>query len=79
MRDNRLMSKHSKAKCFFETSDNEDGSFWISVSPQDAPLELGGREIAIGFDLNADTPLKEADEFAAQMRKYISHVRIWFD
>ena len=67
----------SKPDCYFQTSDNEDGTFWISASPQGEPLKLGGRVIQVGLDLRPDTPMKEADELAAKLRKYVAHVRIW--
>ena len=67
----------SKADCFFQTSDNEDGTFWISASPQGEALKLGGRAIQVALDLKPDTPMKEADELAAMLRKYVAHVRLW--
>lgn len=72
-------NSYSKAYCYFQTSDKDDGTFWISASPQGEPLKLAGRNIGIGLDLKPDTPMKEADDLAALLRKYVSHVRIWHD
>ena len=69
----------SKADCYFQTSDNEDGTFWISASPRGEPLKLAGQVINFGLDLRPDTPMKEADELAARLRKYVAHVRIWHE
>ena len=66
-----------KADCYFHTSDNEVGTFWICVDPQGESFSLGGRTVKIGFDLRTNTPMKEPDELAARLRKYVSHVRIW--
>jgi hypothetical protein len=51
----------SKAHCYFQASDNEDGAFWISASPQGDPLKPEGRIIDIGLRLG--TPMKEADAY----------------
>lgn len=72
-----MNNSFSKAVCFFQTSDNEDGTFWISASPQGEPLKLRGRAIQLGLDIKPETPMKEADELAAMLRKYVAHVRIW--
>jgi hypothetical protein len=72
-----MSDSFSKADCFFQTSDNEDGTFWISASPQGESLKLGGQAIQVGLDLKPDTSMKEADELAAMLRKYVAHVRIW--
>jgi len=78
MIDTIFMAKTvNKSQCYFETSDNTDGSFWIFISPQDQPLKLGDMHIGIGLDLERNTPMNEADELAALLRKYVSHVRIW--
>jgi len=67
----------SKADCYFKTSDNEDGTFWISASPQSGQLKLDGRTIEIGLDLKPGTPIQEADELSELLRKYVTSVRIW--
>ena len=72
-----MSDSFSKAACYFQTSDNEDGTFWISAGPQGEPLKLAGRVIQVGLDIKPDTPMKEADELAAMLRKYVAHLRIW--
>lgn len=72
-----MSDSFSKAYCYFQTSDNEDGTFWIYVSPQNKALKLGEQTIEIGLDLEPGTPMKEADDLAALLRKYVIQVRIW--
>jgi hypothetical protein len=73
------MRSFSKADCYFQTSDNEDGTFWIWASPQGQPLKVAGQTITIGLDLTPGTSMKEADDLAVLLRKYVSHVRISHD
>jgi hypothetical protein len=72
-----MSDSYSKANCYFQTSDNQDGTFWISASPRGEPLKIAGRIVQVGLDLRPDTPMKEADELAAKLRKYVAHVRVW--
>ena len=73
------MSTFSKAHCYFQTSDNPDGTFWIYVSAQDQPLKLDNREIGIGLHLKPDMPMKEADDFAGLLNKYVTHVQVQYE
>jgi hypothetical protein len=59
------MGEYTKAYCHFQTSDNEDGTFWIWASPQGQPLILDGQEVTVGLDIKPGTPASEADELAA--------------
>jgi hypothetical protein len=68
-----------KAVCSFHTSDNEDGTFWICVDPQGTPLRLGGQVIQMGLDLKPGTSMKEADDLAATLGKFVAQVRLWQD
>jgi hypothetical protein len=71
-----MSDSFSQADCYFQTSDNSDGTFWISASPQNGQLKLDGRIIDIGLDLKPGTPMKEADELSALLRKYVTSVRV---
>jgi hypothetical protein len=74
-----MSDSFSKATCSFKTCDNEDGSFWISANPEGPPLKLSGRVIEVGLDLKPGTPMKEADDLAATLERYVAHVRLWQD
>jgi hypothetical protein len=67
-----------KAEACFQTTDNEDGSFWIwAYDPRGEKISLGNcRDIMIGFDLEPSTSMKEADDLAALLRKHVTHVRL---
>jgi hypothetical protein len=67
-----------KTKCYIKISDNEDHTFWLFPETS-RPLKLGGLNIGVGFDLKPNTPMKEADELADLMRKYITHISVWID
>lgn len=69
----------SKAACSFHTSDNEDGTFWICLDSEGTPLKLGGREVNVGLDLKPGTVMNDADDLAATLRKFVTHVRLWQD
>jgi hypothetical protein len=67
-----------KAAAYFETSDSEDGTFWIWVyDPSGEKISLGDcRDIMIGLDLEATTTMHEADALSALLRKHVKSIRL---
>jgi hypothetical protein len=67
-----------KADAYFETSDNEDGTFWIwAYDPRGEKISLGDcRDIMIGLDLDTATTMQEADELAELLRKRVKYIRL---
>jgi hypothetical protein len=73
-----MIDQVTTAYCYFQTSDNSDGTFWIAVQPQDnKDLKIAGRVIDVGLDLTPTTSVHEADALAALLRKHVANVRIW--
>jgi hypothetical protein len=70
------MAEYTKAFCFFQTSDNADGTFWIWASPQGEPLTLDRRDVTFGLDIKPGTPIQEAAELTALLRKYVTQVTL---
>lgn len=72
-----MSDSFSKAVCSFHTSDNEDGTFWICIDPEDVPLKLDGRAVQVGLDLKAGISAKQADELADMLVRCVAYVRLW--
>jgi hypothetical protein len=67
-----------KAEAYFQTSDNEDGTFWIwAYDPRGEKISLGDcRDIMIGLDLAPTTTIQQADELSALLRKHVKTIRL---
>lgn len=60
----------ASSKVYFQTSDNLDGTFWISGATD--ALAFGNvRYIQVGLELNPDTSMADADALAALLRKHV--------
>jgi hypothetical protein len=68
-----------KADAYFQTSDNDDGTFWIyAYDPRGEEITLGDcRDIGIGLDLDPTTSIHDADALAAMLRKHVKSIRLW--
>jgi hypothetical protein len=74
----RMGNRLHKADAYFQTSDNEDGTFWIwAYNPRGEKISLGDcHDIMIGLDLDPATTMQEADELAALLRKRVNYIRL---
>ena len=69
-----------KVECYIRTADGDSHNPTCWIFPETVrPLKLGGLNFSVGFDLKPNTPTKEADELAALMRKYITHIHVSTD
>ena len=67
---------YSKAECYFDTVDNEDHTFWISVSPQGQDLIVDDVRISIGLHLDPHVSMEDADALAALLGKRVVAVSV---
>jgi hypothetical protein len=66
------------ADAYFQTSDREDGTFWIwAYDPRGQKISLGDcSDIMIGLDLEPGTSIVDADELAAMLRKHVKSITL---
>jgi hypothetical protein len=67
-----------RAKAYFQTSDNADGTFSVwAYDPHGEKITLGNcPDIMISLDLDPAMTMQQADEIADALRKHVKYIRL---